>query len=42
MEILDKTTRLYAGGGILHDSDMETEWKETQTKMQTMHRLLNS
>lgn len=41
MEILGKTTRLYAGGGILHDSDMETEWKETQTKMLTMHRLLN-
>lgn len=42
MEIVGKTANLYAGGGILHDSNMEREWKETQTKMLTMHRLLNN
>lgn len=42
MEILGNTAKLYAGGGLLRDSNAETEWKETQTKMQTMMRLLNS
>jgi isochorismate synthase len=40
MEILGDKLRLYAGGGILHDSNMKAEWQETQTKMQTMLRLL--
>ena len=40
MEIIGNKLRLYAGGGILHDSNMTSEWQETQTKMQTMLRLL--
>jgi isochorismate synthase len=42
MEMLGNTLRLYAGGGILRDSEMKSEWQETQTKMQTMLRLLNT
>lgn len=40
MEIGRDTLHLYAGGGILGDSDMESEWRETQSKLQTMCRLL--
>ena len=32
---------LYAGGGLLADSDLETEWKETEDKMMTMRALLH-
>lgn len=32
---------LYAGGGLLRDSQMQQEWQETEAKMQTMRRLLN-
>lgn len=31
---------LYAGGGILASSEAESEWQETEAKMQTMMRLL--
>ena len=31
---------LYAGGGLLASSDPESEWQETEAKMQTMKRLL--
>ncbi len=31
---------LYAGGGLLKESDMEAEWEETEAKMQTMRELL--
>ena len=31
---------LYAGGGLLIESDMDTEWEETEAKMQTMRELL--
>ena len=30
---------LYAGGGLLADSDLETEWNETEDKMETMRAL---
>jgi isochorismate synthase len=32
---------LYAGGGLLADSKMETEWMETEYKLGTMRALLN-
>lgn len=31
---------LYAGGGLLKESEMEKEWKETEAKMQTMMELV--
>ena len=31
---------LYAGGGLLKESEMEKEWKETEAKMQTIRRVL--
>ncbi len=31
---------LYAGGGLLPDSDLETEWNETEDKMDTMKALI--
>lgn len=40
MELTDGMPRLYAGGGIMPDSRMESEWQETQSKLQTMRRLL--
>lgn len=41
MEMEHDMLALYAGGGILQGSNMETEWRETQTKLLTMRRLLN-
>ena len=32
--------QLYAGGGLLKESEMEKEWKETEAKMQTMMELV--
>ncbi len=40
MEIMSDRLRLYAGSGILGDSTVEGEWQETQSKLQTMLRLL--
>lgn len=40
MRIDDGGFDLFAGGGILRDSEMETEWRETRTKLQTMLRLV--
>ena len=40
MRIDKDTCSLYAGGGLLADSDMETEWRETEMKMDTMRNLL--
>ena len=42
MQIQQTVCRLYAGGGLLKDSLLEQEWQETEAKMQTMLRLLNS
>ena len=41
MNILEEgTCELYAGGGLLKESEMEKEWKETEAKMQTMSTVL--
>lgn len=41
MNILqDGICDLYAGGGLLKESEMEKEWKETEAKMQTIRRVL--
>ena len=41
MNILqDGICELYAGGGLLKESEMEKEWKETEAKMQTIKRVL--
>lgn len=41
MEILDERRfRLYAGGGLLKDSDEELEWNETETKLDTILKVI--
>ncbi len=40
MEMKGKSLGLYAGGGLLDESEEATEWEETETKMQTMKALL--
>jgi len=40
MEITDDSFCLYAGGGLVRESQMESEWLETENKTQTMLRLL--
>jgi isochorismate synthase len=40
MRIFGDRYRLYAGGGILPQSDEEMEWKETAAKMQAMLSLI--
>lgn len=40
MQIFPGFCRLYAGGGLMPDSDEESEWQETAAKMQTMRALL--
>lgn len=42
MNIRPDSFVLYAGGGILSSSEAESEWLETEAKMQTMKRLLNT
>lgn len=42
MNILPGSFVLFAGGGILASSEIESEWLETEAKMQTMKRLINS
>ncbi len=41
MRFVEDGCCLYAGGGLLADSDMATEWKETEDKMMTMRTLLH-
>jgi isochorismate synthase len=41
MQLFADCYRLYAGGGILTDSDEEQEWQETETKLDTMRNVLN-
>ncbi len=36
MQLFDKSADLYAGGGILHNSELKTEWEETNEKLRTM------
>lgn len=40
MKIFPDGALLYAGGGIMPDSDMQAEWEETQAKMHAMLRIL--
>lgn len=41
MNILeDGTCHLYAGGGLLRESEMENEWRETEAKLQTIQKVL--
>ncbi len=42
MQIFSDFCRLYAGGGLMPDSDEESEWQETAAKMQTMKSLLHA
>lgn len=40
MHIRHSECCLYAGGGLLKDSQLQQEWQETEAKMQTMRTLL--
>ncbi len=40
MRLYHTCCRLYAGGGLMPDSDAAAEWQETQAKMQSMRQLL--
>ena len=40
MQIDGRCCKLYAGGGLLSESEVETEWLETEAKMETMRRCL--
>ncbi len=40
MQIDGCTCSLYAGGGLLCDSEEESEWRETENKMNTMRKCL--
>ncbi len=40
MRLYGDSCRLYAGGGLMPDSDATAEWQETQAKMQSMRQLL--
>lgn len=40
MQLHTNGATLYAGGGIIAESEMQSEWNETEAKLQTMYRLL--
>ena len=40
MQVFQNAYRLYAGGGLLKDSVEEQEWLETETKLDTMRRII--
>ena len=40
MRIDNEGCSLYAGGGIMADSEQEAEWRETEDKMGTMRDVL--
>lgn len=40
MRIENGACRLYAGGGLLKDSDAQSEWNETEIKMETMKKAI--
>lgn len=40
MEILQDGYELYAGGGLLKDSEEQKEWEETVSKMETMRNII--
>lgn len=41
LQVFSNCYRLYAGGGLLKDSVEELEWQETETKLDTMRRILD-
>lgn len=41
MQLADRTATLYAGGGLMPDSRLESEWDEVQQKLQTMRNLFH-
>ncbi len=41
MRLYSDVCRLYAGGGLMPDSDAAAEWQETQAKMSNMRQLLH-
>jgi len=41
MQITPDAYRLYAGGGLLRESQEEQEWLETEAKLETMRRIIN-
>lgn len=42
MQVTGNTLRLYAGGGILTSSDLFSEWKETENKLQTILSIIEN
>ena len=42
MQVFQNGYRLYAGGGLLKDSNEEQEWQETETKLDTMRKIVKS
>jgi isochorismate synthase len=42
MEIGSEVLTLFAGGGLMPDSELESEWEETEEKLQTMLSLIES
>ena len=42
MRLYQNGCRLYAGGGLLKDSDEEQEWQETETKLDTMRNVVEN
>ncbi len=42
MELFANGYQLYAGGGILKDSQEEQEWQETEIKLDTMRNIINN
>ncbi len=42
MQLFADGYRLYAGGGILKDSQEEQEWQETEIKLDTMRNIINN
>ena len=42
MQILDDCYCLYAGGGLLRDSEEDQEWEETEAKLETMRSLIET
>ena len=40
MSIDGSHCRLYAGGGLLKDSDVQQEWQETEAKLETMRKCI--
>ena len=42
MNLINDTATLYAGGGLLSESNENSEWQETERKLNTMLRLFSA